>query len=140
MLPKELLQYAVIPYRRRDNGKTEVMLVTSRETKRWVIPKGWPNKGARPHASAAREALEEAGVVGRTNADAIGISYYKKRLTNGLDVRCKVDVFILEVRKQRKNWREKSERKARWFELQKAVEAIREPGLRRLLRNFDNHV
>jgi 8-oxo-dGTP pyrophosphatase MutT (NUDIX family) len=56
-------------------GKTEVMLVTSRETKRWVVPKGWPNKGARPHASAAREALGEAGVVGRTNEDAISAYY-----------------------------------------------------------------
>ena len=93
------------------------MLVTSRETKRWVVPKGWPIRGAKPHASAAREALEEAGVFGRIDADAIGTYYYDKRLKNGLDARCKVEVFPLEVKSQRKRWREKGERKARWFRL-----------------------
>jgi 8-oxo-dGTP pyrophosphatase MutT (NUDIX family) len=135
--PKRRLQYAAIPYRRRDDGTTEVMLVTSRETKRWVIPKGWPIGGAKPHASAAREALEEAGVVGRTVAEAIGAYHYDKRLKNGTEARCKVEVFPLEVRSQRKRWREKGERKARWFDLSKAAEAVQEPGLRRLLRNLD---
>lgn len=111
--------------------------MTSRETKRWVVPKGWPILGAKPHASAAREALEEAGVFGRINADAIGTYYYDKRLKNGLEARCKVEVFPLEVKSQRKRWREKGERKARWFGLPKAAKAVQEPGLRRLLRNLD---
>jgi 8-oxo-dGTP pyrophosphatase MutT (NUDIX family) len=110
--PKRRLQYAAVPFRRRDDGRIEVMLVTSRETKRWVIPKGWPIRGAKPHASAAREALEEAGVVGRTDADAIGKYYYDKRLKNGTEARCKVEVFPLEVKSQRKRWRERGERKA----------------------------
>ena len=134
---KRRLQYAAVPYRRRNNGAIEVMLVTSRETKRWVVPKGWPIRGAKPHASAAREALEEAGVFGRINADAIGTYYYDKRLKNGLEARCKVEVFPLEVKSQRKRWREKGERKARWFRLEKAAEAVQEPGLRRLLRNLN---
>ena len=114
--------------------------MTSRETKRWVIPKGWPIRGAKPHASAAREALEEAGVVGRTDADAIGTYHYDKRLKNGANARCKVKVFPLEVKSQRKHWREKGDRRARWFELRKAAKAVQEPGLRRLLRNLDTLV
>jgi 8-oxo-dGTP pyrophosphatase MutT (NUDIX family) len=135
--PKRSLQYAALPYRRRNNGVVEVMLVTSRETRRWVIPKGWPIAGAKPHASAAREALEEAGVVGRTDADAIGTFRYTKRLKNGAEARCKVAVFPLEVKAQRKRWREKGERKARWFDIAKAVRVVQEPGLRRLLRDFE---
>jgi 8-oxo-dGTP pyrophosphatase MutT (NUDIX family) len=131
------LQYAAVPYRQRDDGTIEVMLVTSRETRRWIIPKGWPIGGAKPHASAAREALEEAGVVGRTDEDAIGTYRYTKRLKDGAEARCKVVVFPLEVKAQRKRWREKGERKARWFDLTKAVKAVQEPGLRRLLRRLD---
>lgn len=116
------------------------MLVTSRETKRWVVPKGWPIPGAKPHASAAREALEEAGVRGNADADAIGAYHYDKRLKNGTHARCKVQVFPLEVKSQRKRWREKGERKARWFTALKAAEAVQEPGLRRLLRKLDGLV
>jgi 8-oxo-dGTP pyrophosphatase MutT (NUDIX family) len=135
--PRSRLQYAALPYRRRDDGTTEVMLVTSRETKRWIIPKGWPSQGRKPHASAAREALEEAGVLGQADADAIGAYHYPKRLKDGTTTRCKVEVFPLKFKSQRKRWREKAERKARWFDLPKAVKAVQEPGLRRLLRNFD---
>ena len=138
--PKSSLQYAALPYRRRDGGAIEVMLVTSRETRRWIIPKGWPIAGAKPHASAAREALEEAGVVGRADADTIGTYRYTKRLKNGAEARCKVAVFPLEVKAQRKRWREKGERKARWFDLAKAVRVVQEPGLRRLLRKLDELV
>lgn len=114
--------------------------MTSRETKRWVVPKGWPIRGAKPHISAAREALEEAGVLGRTDADAIGTYHYNKRLKNGTEARCKVEVFPLEVKSQRKRWRERGERKARWFEIAKAVKVVQEAGLRRLLRNLDELV
>jgi 8-oxo-dGTP pyrophosphatase MutT (NUDIX family) len=138
--PRRRLQYAAVPYRRRNDGEVEVMLVTSRETKRWVVPKGWPIPGAKPHASAAREALEEAGVLGRADSDAIGAYHYDKRLKNGTQARCKVEVFPLEVKSQRKRWREKGERKARWFTLLKAAEAVQEPGLRRLLRKLDGLV
>ena len=108
------------------------MLLTSRETRRWVIPKGWPIRGAKPHVSAAREAREEAGVLGKTVATAIGTHHYYKRLEGGIRVRCKVKVFPLEVKSQRKRWREKGLRKVRWFELTKAAKAVQEPGLRRL--------
>ena len=65
------VQYAALPWR-RNNSETEVMLVTSRGTGRWIIPKGWPMKRKAPHVAAAREALEEAGVVGQIGKDSIG--------------------------------------------------------------------
>jgi 8-oxo-dGTP pyrophosphatase MutT (NUDIX family) len=137
---KRPLQYAAVPYRRNKHGKTEVMLLTSRETRRWVIPKGWPIRGAKPHTSAAREALEEAGLIGRTSAEAIGTYRYDKRLKNGTETRCKVEVFPLEVTAQRKRWPEKGQRKLRWFTLPDAAKAVQEPGLRKLLRQLDKLV
>src|ERR1700726_1179051 len=77
------VQYAALPYRVRRNFGTEVMLVTSRETRRWIIPKGWPHKGKTPHRSAAREAFEEAGVVGAVGSRPVGSFSYEKRLNNG---------------------------------------------------------
>ncbi|MDQ0353375.1 8-oxo-dGTP pyrophosphatase MutT (NUDIX family) [Rhodoplanes tepidamans] len=134
---KRPLQYAAVPYRRTEGGVTEVMLMTSRETRRWVIPKGWPIRGAKPHASAAREALEEAGLIGRAGPEAIGSYRYDKRLKSGVATRCKVDVFPLAVTGQRKRWREKGQRKLRWFTLAEAAKAVQEPGLRKLLRQLD---
>jgi 8-oxo-dGTP pyrophosphatase MutT (NUDIX family) len=97
------VQYAALPYRRRAHSRTQVMLVTSRETGRWIIPKGWPKKRKAPYASAAREALEEAGVVGEIGRDPIGSYSYKKRLKSGAVVACEVHVFPLEVKHQQKD-------------------------------------
>jgi 8-oxo-dGTP pyrophosphatase MutT (NUDIX family) len=86
------IQYGALPYRRNDSARMEVMLVTSRETRRWIIPKGWPQKGRTPHRSAAREAYEEAGVVGRVHSDPLGSFSYEKRLPTGCIV-CEVHVL-----------------------------------------------
>lgn len=72
------LQYGALPYRK--SNRAEFMLVTSRETRRWIIPKGWPKKGKSPHRSAAREAFEEAGVLGAVGRQPVGSFSYKKRL------------------------------------------------------------
>ncbi|WP_210207707.1 NUDIX hydrolase [Rhodoplanes elegans] len=135
--PKRPLQYAAVPYRRTAEGETEVLLLTSRETRRWVIPKGWPIRGKKPHDSAAREAREEAGIVGRTSSEAIGSYRYDKRLKSGAATRCKVEVFPLAVTGQRKRWPEKGQRTLRWFTLPEAARAVQEPGLRKLLRRLD---
>jgi 8-oxo-dGTP pyrophosphatase MutT (NUDIX family) len=74
-------QYAALPYRITD--EVEVLLISSRETRRWILPKGWPMKGRKPHAAAAQEALEEAGVVGKIGKDPVGIYHYIKRMKNG---------------------------------------------------------
>ena len=83
------------------------MLVTSRGTGRWIIPKGWPMKRKAPHAAAAREALEEAGVVGQIDKQPIGSFSHEKLLKKGETIVCDVQVFALEVTHQRKTWREK---------------------------------
>jgi 8-oxo-dGTP pyrophosphatase MutT (NUDIX family) len=119
-------QYACLPYRQRADGAIEVVLVTSRGTRRWVIPKGWPMKGRKPHASAAREALEEAGLVGQVSKAPIGSYRYAKRLKGGEAVACKVEVFALAV---------KSQRTIRWFSLEEAADAVQEAELGELIRS-----
>jgi 8-oxo-dGTP pyrophosphatase MutT (NUDIX family) len=105
------------------------MLVTSRDTGRWVIPKGWPIGRKAPHASAAREALEEAGVVGKVGRDSIGTYTYEKRLANGAIVICEVQVFLLEVKRQKKAWPEKEEREFKWFSAVEAASSVQEAAL-----------
>src|SRR5262252_799126 len=95
------LQYAALPYRMSKKDRAEFMLVTSRETRRWIIPKGWPKKGKSPRRSAADEAFEEAGVVGAVGKHPAGSFIYKKRLKNGGWVQCEVRVFPLKVKQQR---------------------------------------
>jgi len=130
------VQYAALPYRRRAHSRTQVMLVTSRETGRWIIPKGWPKKRTAPYASAAREALEEAGVVGEIGRDPIGSYSYKKRLKSGAVVACEVHVFPLEVKNQQKKWLEKGEREFHWFSSTDAANAVQEPVLSDIIRTF----
>ena len=107
------LQYGALPYRKMNGHRAEFMLVTSRETRRWIIPKGWPKKGKSPHRSAAREAFEEAGVLGAVGRRPLGSFSYEKRLKNGSSVECKVRVFPLEVSSQRKEWPERQERRVK---------------------------
>src|SRR3974377_1744448 len=89
------LQYGALPYRVSHGSRTEFMLVTSRETRRWVIPKGWPKKGKSPHRLAAREAFEEAGVTGAIGRRSVGSFSYEKRLKNGGGVKGGGGVFSL---------------------------------------------
>src|SRR5260221_5941699 len=84
------VQYAALPYRLNGRSRTEVMLVTSRETQRWIIPKGWPQRGRAPYDSAAREAFEEAGVVGAVGRRSVGSFPYEKRLKGGGVMVCEV--------------------------------------------------
>jgi 8-oxo-dGTP pyrophosphatase MutT (NUDIX family) len=130
------IQYATLPFRRSADAEVEVMLVTSRDTGRWVIPKGWPIGRKAPHASAAREALEEAGVVGAVGKDPIGTYSYEKRMSKGLIVVCEVSVFPLEVKRQKKDWPEKEERKCCWFSPSEAAKAVQEPDLGDIILNI----
>ena len=74
------VQYGVLPYQFTDTNSLEVLLVTTRQTRRWIIPKGWPIKGLKPPRSAAREAYEEAGIRGTVGAKSIGVFSYEKSL------------------------------------------------------------
>lgn len=133
---KPQMQYAALPFRRRADATVEVMLITSRDTGRWLIPKGWPEPGLAPHESAAREAREEGGLVGRIGEAAIGRYHYDKRLPDGSAVHCAVEVFTLEVGRQLKSWPERDERHTRWFAVAEAAEAVQEAELREIIRGL----
>ena len=122
------VQYAALPYRSSGTSRTEVMLVTSRGTRRWIIPKGWPQKGKSPHHSAAREAFEE----GRS----VGSFPYEKRLKNGGVVVCEVHVYPLRVQRQRKQWPERRQREVKWLSVKEAAKAVREPMLSTIIRRL----
>ncbi|MBV8681969.1 MAG: NUDIX hydrolase [Caulobacteraceae bacterium] len=128
------VQYAALPYRMKD--RVEVLLLTSRETGRWVLPKGWPMAGKSPRAAAKREALEEAGIVGRICKRPIGEFHYDKRLSDGGLVTCKVVVYPLAVERQRKRWPEQAQRTTGWFTPDEAARAVVEPELAMLLHEF----
>jgi 8-oxo-dGTP pyrophosphatase MutT (NUDIX family) len=132
---KGRVQYAALPFRLVGGG-VEILLITSRETRRWVVPKGWPMKGLSPSAAAAREALEEAGIEGSVAEHAIGAFTYRKRLRDGTSVDLLVDVFPLQVATERAQWPEKDQRERRWFRTDEAAEAVAEPELARLIRGF----
>ena len=113
----------------------ELLLVTSRETRRWIIPKGWPIDGLKPFNSAAQEAYEEAGIRGSVGKTAIGTYSYKKA-TGGRAISCKVTVFPLLVRDQRRKWPEQHQRRTKWVSPRKAIALITEKGLRALILEF----
>ena len=127
--------YAALPYRITD--EVEVLLISSRETRRWILPKGWPMKGRKPHAAAAQEALEEAGVVGKIGKEPVGIYHYIKRMKNGSQQLCHVTVFPMNVARQRKVWPEMDQRVTRWFPLAEAADLVGEPELQEVIRNFE---
>jgi 8-oxo-dGTP pyrophosphatase MutT (NUDIX family) len=131
---KPLQQVAALPFRRGPQG-LQVLLVTSRGTKRWVIPKGNPIKGLKPHKAAAQEALEEAGVQGRPKKQKVGTYQYWKRLQTTFEL-CEVDVFPLAVEEVRDEWPEKGQRERRWFDPLMAANLVDEPGLETVLRRF----
>lgn len=130
------IQYAALPWRLGAGGDIEVMLITSRETRRWVIAKGWPITGLEPGASAAQEALEEAGVTGEIWAEPVGAYDYEKRLRSGELQPIEVEVFPLRVLEELDAWPEKGQRERRWFAAAEAAGLVAEPRLAELIREF----
>jgi 8-oxo-dGTP pyrophosphatase MutT (NUDIX family) len=129
------LQVAALPWRRKGDG-VEVMLITSRESGRWVLPKGWPEDGESFHEAAAREAGEEAGLSGSISEQEIGRYFYAKQLTDGEEVPCEVLVYPLEVDKVAGKWKEKRQRKRKWVSPDAAVGMLKEPDLGTLVSAF----
>ena len=122
------------------NGKIQVLLVTSRRSGRWVLPKGWPVDGATPVEAAAKEAWEEAGVSGNTMPVCLGIYSYVKELTEDERLPCVVAVFPVKVKKQHTEWPEQSERRRKWMSLKAASKSVDENELSTLLSHFDPSV
>lgn len=112
------------------------MLITSRETKRWVLPKGNPIDGLAPHQAAAHEAFEEAGLLGTICPFPLGSYQYLKRRKNGDLQHFNVAVFPLAFASQADVWPEHEQRETRWFTTGDAADAVDEPDLKTLILSF----
>lgn len=128
-------QVGVLPVRRNEAGEPELLLVTTRTTRRWIIPKGWPISGLKDHEAAAQEAFEEAGVVGRVQRKSFGRYMYWKRMSDHFAL-CRVTAFRLDADGQLDDWAEKAQRQCHWFKLDDAAELVDEPGLKALIRKL----
>jgi 8-oxo-dGTP pyrophosphatase MutT (NUDIX family) len=134
--PRHRVQYAALPYRLQKDGQVEVLLITSRTSKRWIIPKGWPMGKRPPHKVAAQEAFEEAGIEGRAAKTALGVYHYEKLLSNGTLTPCRVEVFALKLEKEKAIWPERKQRKRCWLALEEAATLISDAELAPLIRSF----
>lgn len=127
-----LLQIAALPIRRAEDGGFEVLLVTSRETRRWVIPKGWPWPGLDDHKAAAEEAREEAGALGSPHTEPLGtFTYIKRRQRDAVHVT--VSVFRFDVEEMLDAWPESHQRQRAWFRPEDAANLVEETELKALI-------
>jgi 8-oxo-dGTP pyrophosphatase MutT (NUDIX family) len=124
-------QVAALCWRKHDN-RVEVLLITSRDTGRWVLPKGWTMKGLSAPEAAAAEAWEEAGVEGKVASDALGYFGYDKVLSAELSHPCMVSVYPLRVSGLSRRFPERKERRRKWFTPDKAATKVLEPELQAL--------
>ncbi|MBL8584704.1 MAG: NUDIX hydrolase [Rhizobiaceae bacterium] len=130
------MQVAALPWRKTSDG-VDVMLITSRETGRWVLPKGWPERDEAPCQAAAREAAEEAGLAGSVSSASAGhYVYVKVDRIGGDDVGCEVWVYPLEVDQLASKWKEQKLRTRKWFAAAEAVDLVDEPDLKVLIADF----
>jgi 8-oxo-dGTP pyrophosphatase MutT (NUDIX family) len=129
-------QAGVIAYRVED-GRSEVLLITSRDTRRWIIPKGNIGRGKTALEAAEQEAFEEAGVTG-TVAGTIPLGFYMyfKRHDDDTTTPVSVEVYLLKVERQHKKWPEKGMRKLRWLPVPEAIKKVEEPGVVPLLKRL----
>ena len=125
-----------MPYATESAGSVRLLLITSRETRRWVIPKGNTMRGIPAHLAAAREAFEEAGIMGVACPSALGSYRYWKRGKDGRFKEASVEVFPLAVHTETDEWPESAERERRWFGLAEAAEAVEEAELKALIAAF----
>ena len=131
------LQVGALCWRRTSGGLIKVVLITSRDTGRWVIPKGWPMRNRTDPQAAAREAYEEAGVKGEVADRSIGLFAYDKGLGKAGFMTCTVKVYPLEVRELLRRFPENGQRDVKWFTRDKAADRVGEPDLATLIRGFD---
>lgn len=121
-------QVAAIPFTVDETGGLRLLLITSRRSKRWIVPKGWKPRKMKARKAAAREAREEAGIVGETSKQVLGQFLYEKDTPRGRRL-CKVKVFALSTREQLANWKEQGQRSMRWCSPDAAMTLVSDPGL-----------
>lgn len=129
-------QFGAMCWRKKD-GEVQILLITSRRSRRWIIPKGWPVDMATPVEAAMAEAWEEAGVEGKASPLCLGIYSYSKELDPGETLPCVVAVFPVHVKNLKRNYPEKTDRRRKWFSQKKAAKLVAEPELATILQNFD---
>ncbi len=129
-------QIAALPYTTHADGSMRILLITSRDTGRWVIPKGNRIKGLSNHRAAEVEAYEEAGIQGIACPAPIGRYRYDKRKRKGGARKAVVDVFPLAVTDHLVQWPEKGQRMLRWFPVDEAAKAVDEPDLQSIIAAF----
>ena len=134
--PAAKTQIAVLPWRLSGAGAEQVLLITSRETRRWVIPKGWRMRDLADNMAAAQEAFEEAGVEGYTGMSPIGAYSYDKRLNDGTLQPIHVIVYPLQVSVELDAWPEQLQRERMWVSPRVAADLVDEPELSKLLADF----
>ena len=128
-------QAAALPWRLTGGG-VEVMLVTSRSSGRWVLPKGWPERHEELWQAAEREALEEAGVSGAITRRSFGSFFYGKDMPRGMQYRCEVQVYPRRVDNEAEKWAERRERKRVWYPAAEAARLVDESDLAELIAGF----
>ncbi|WP_173931435.1 NUDIX hydrolase [Chelativorans sp. Marseille-P2723] len=128
------VQAAALPFRQGQDG-LEILLITSRGTGRWILPKGWPEGQETLGETAAREALEEAGVEGAMGGE-LGRYLYGKEMGKGMRWRCEVAVFPLKVEREATSWPESGKRVRAWVDAQEAARRVAEPDLAALIAAF----
>ena len=128
-------QFGALCYR-VEQGVVQILLITSRRTKRWILPKGWPEDGLTPAQAAANEAREEAGVTGKIKQRPIGVYSYEKHVENAGSLPCMVTLYALKVKTQCDSYPEQSERQRQWFSCEEAASRVAEPELARLIKAF----
>ena len=129
-------QYAALCFRLLAGGGIEILVATSRDSGRWIIPKGWPMKRKKPYEAAEIEALQEAGVRGKVRKKPVGSYTYLKLLDDGDVAPCVVDVFQIEVTDVAEKFKEKGERVIAWVSPDEAARRVREIELKSLLVEF----
>ncbi|MDZ8188610.1 MAG: NUDIX hydrolase [Nostoc sp. ChiSLP02] len=127
---KVLKQSGVIPYR-FNNGKVEILLISTRNHQYWVIPKGDIPNGMSPPDSAAKEAWEEAGVIGRVDANQLGTYKYRKQ-----GKAYQVKMYLLPVDVLSEDYPEATKRKRQWVEVNQAIRRVKFNSLKRVMKNF----
>jgi 8-oxo-dGTP pyrophosphatase MutT (NUDIX family) len=130
------VQYGALPYRVTPAGAIELLLVTTKQSKRWIVPKGRPIKGLKPAKCAAREAFEEAGIRGVMGKKSIGAFRFLKTVDDALSVMCEVRLYPMKVKRELTDWPEAPDRTPRWFEPSAALAAVNDAGLKSVINRF----
>ncbi|TWF58952.1 NUDIX hydrolase [Neorhizobium alkalisoli] len=131
------VQYGALCFRQVEgNSGIEILVITSRDTGRWVIPKGWPMKRKKPHQAAATEAWEEAGVRGKANKVTVGRYIYLKELDNGDVTPVMVELYQVKVTEIREDFKERGQRVLAWVSPDEAARRVREVELKSVLVHF----